>query len=236
MTEHFNQVVKNLNSIGHRYDLSNAFNDLLTISICSFHRTNIQSRLQEKEQANEELYFNTIKRYDKDNLKLLGETLGLLQLNVLKAPYSDPLGEYFMQYITRGQNGQYFTPEHICEFMAQIHGERNTVFKKNVLDPASGSGRMLLSFAKLNPDNYFYAADNSNICAKMACLNFFLNGLRGEVAWMNSLTMEWYGGWQINQGGLGILPIEKEQSKIFNTPFLKRQNEVKSSISQLELF
>jgi len=57
---------------------------------------------------------------------------------------------------------------------------------------------------------------NAGTCAKMATLNAFVNGLRGEVAWMNSLSMEWYGGWQINMNGLGILPIDKEQSRIWS--------------------
>lgn len=50
----------------------------------------------------------------------------------------------------------------------------------------------------------------------MATLNFFINGLNGEVAWMNCLSMEWYGGWSINQNGIGIVPITKEQSKIWS--------------------
>ena len=52
----------------------------------------------------------------------------------------------------------------------------------------------------------------------MATINFFLNGLKGEVAWMNTLTMEWLGGWHINQNGLGVIPIEKENSQIWSKP------------------
>ncbi|MEM8527827.1 MAG: hypothetical protein AAGG68_24510 [Bacteroidota bacterium] len=66
----------------------------------------------------------------------------------------------------------------------------------------------------------------------MATLNFFLNGLRGEVAWMNTLSIEWYGGWQINNNGLGILPIEKEESRIWSHP--PKPNENKDQ--QLTLF
>lgn len=32
----------------------------------------------------------------------------------------DPLGEFFMNYITRGQNGQFFTPMHVSEMMAAM--------------------------------------------------------------------------------------------------------------------
>ncbi|WP_053222401.1 N-6 DNA methylase [Roseivirga seohaensis] len=216
MTNYFNELTKHLNTLGRRHDLARVFNDLLTLGICSFHSTNIKSLLQEKDEKNETLYFETIKPYAKDDLRELSKALGILQLNVYHEPYSDILGEFFMCHITRGQNGQYFTPEPVCELMAVINIEDAESDGKRVLDPACGSGRMLLRAAKINQRNYFFGADSSNTCAKMATLNFFLNGLKGEVAWMNSLSMEWFGGWQINQSGLGILPIEKEQSRIWS--------------------
>lgn len=102
--------------------------------------------------------------------------------------------------------------------MARITLDDKTIGKR-ILDPACGSGRTLLSAAKTNHKNCFFGADNDATCAKMATLNFFLNGLKGEVSWMNSLSNEWYGGWHINMNGLGIVPIHKEYSAIwFNPP------------------
>ena len=185
------------------------------MSSCIFHRTNIQSRLQEKYEYNEVLYMEAINPYTKDDLTNLGQALGTLQLNAPDNPYPDILGEFFMQHITQGQNGQYFTPEPIGTFMATLNFVDTESEGRRILDPACGSGRMLLSTAKLNQRNYFFGADNNNTFAKMATLNFFLNGLNGEVAWMNSLSMEWYGGWHINTDGIGIIPIEKEHSMIW---------------------
>ncbi len=219
MTNHFNELSKQLNSLGHRYDRGKVFNDFLILCICTFHHINIQSRLTEKDETNEKIYMDTIQAYKKEDLDVFSQMLATLQLNVLDNPYFDILGEYFMQEITKGQNGQYFTPEDICEFMALLQfAKKETVQGQRVLDPACGSGRMLLAFARHKPDNYFYGADNTITCARMAALNFFLNGLRGEVAWMDSLKMEFYGGWRINMSGIGILPIEKEQSVIWNKP------------------
>ncbi len=244
MTSRYSEFVKPLVVLGHRHDLSRVFNDLLTIGICSFHRTNIQSRLQEKDQDNETLYLETIKPYKPEDLNGFAQAMGVLQLSVLDDPYSDILGEFFMEHITKGQNGQYFTPTPVCEMMAQINVPDKSSEGNRILDPACGSGRMLLSAAKISHRNYFFGADSSNTCAKMATLNFFLNGLQGEIAWMNSLSMEWFGGWHINRHGLGILPIEKEQSEIWSEApkreapkFDKRpQNKTNQPTEQLTLF
>ncbi len=214
-------MAKDLETLGRSHDLSKVFNDLLTLGICSFHRTNILSELRESDPVNEALYMQTINPYKIAELETMALILGQLQLNVLDNPYSDLLGEYFMLEISKGHNGQYFTPEHVCDMMALLQMDDTQPQRQRVLDPACGSGRMLLAFAKHSPDNYFFGADNSNTCAKMAVLNFFLNGIRGEVAWMDSLRMEYYGGWRINTEGLGIVPIEKEQSFIWSAPLPK---------------
>lgn len=241
MTNHFNELSKQINSLGHRYDRSKVFNDFLIICICTFHHINTQSRLTETDEVNEKIYLETIQAYKKEDLAVFSQMLTIIQLNVLDSPYSDILGEYFMQEITKGQNGQYFTPEEVCEFMALLQfAEKDTVQGQRVLDPACGSGRMQLAFAKHKPDNYFFGADNTITCARMAALNFFLNGLRGEVAWMDSLKMEFYGGWHINTKGIGILPIEKEQSIIWKKPPEPKAQDMEQTgaepVSQLTLF
>lgn len=235
MTDHFNEISKLLNSLGRKHNLSTVFNDFLTLGICSYHRTNIQTKLQQVDTANETLYLNTIKKYDKEEIVIFPKILGELHLQVYDHPYSDILGEYFTEHITRGENGQYFTPEPICQLLGQIVAEKQTATHKSILDPACGSARMLLNFAKNNPNNNFYGADVSNTCAKMATMNFFLNGLKGEVAWMNTLSMEWYGGWHINTDGIGIVPIEKEVSEIWSHPPKPKLDEPEQG-SQLTFF
>ncbi len=211
----FNSIALRL---GRRHELSTIFNDLLTMAVCAFHQTNIGSGLTKKDPTNEALYMSTIKGYERDELDDFGALLGHLQANVLDAPYSDLLGVFYSEHITMGHNGQYFTPEPVCKIMAQLTTPEENPVQQHVLDPACGSARTLLCFAELHPDNYFYGADNNITCAKMSCVNLFLNGLRGEVSWLNSLSNEWYGGWNVNTNGLGIVPIEKESSYIWLHP------------------
>ena len=229
----YKDFVKVIESIGRRHSLSTVFNDFLTVSICSFHETNIMTRLAVKDEANEELYMTTIAKYKKDELTDLTKLLGIFQANAYNNPYSDLLGTYFTEHITQGHNGQFFTPDAVCKMMAQLQGEPGTIGGKNVADHTCGSGRLLLAFAEINPNNKFYGADNNNTCAKMSTLNFFISGLQGEVAWMNTLTMEWYGGWQVNRWpSVGIVPIEKEHSRLWAEP-PKAKNPLKN-IDDLE--
>lgn len=245
-SELYKEFIKTAEWLGRKHSLSKVFNDFLSIAICTFHETNLMTQLQHKDEANEALYFETIAGYDKKELSDFAKMLGLLQLNTYQAPYSDLLGQFFTEHITQGHNGQFFTPTAVCQAMVKMHGEPGTIEKRTVADPACGSGRLLLAFAEANPNNTFYAADNNNSCAKMSTLNFFLNGLKGEVAWMNTLTMQWYGGWHTNRWPrIGIVPIDKEHSRLWTDPekvkaALQKSEDLQSSArpdgDQLTLF
>lgn len=232
----YKDFVKTIEHLTRRHDRGKVFNDFLTVTICGYHQTNIKTRLQEKDEANEALYMETTSRYNKEEINIFPKLAGIFMQSAYIEPYSDILGEYFTEYVTKGQNGQFFTPSSVCEMMARMQGEPGAIQGKTIADPACGSGRLLLAFAKINPANHFYATDNNNTCAKMTTLNFFVNGLRGEVAWMNTLSMEWYGGWDINNKGLGIVPIEKERSVIWSKPPKVNPDQESGQSQQLTLF
>ena len=62
-----------------------------------------------------------------------------------------------------GQNGQYFTPDHVCELMAKM-----TIPEiqdgQSVCDPACGSGRMLIKATEVNRYGQFYGVDIDRRC------------------------------------------------------------------------
>lgn len=111
--------------------------------------------------------------------------------------YRDALGDLFMELVSGGRNGQFFTPDNVCDMMSQmtipvVHdGE-------NILDPACGSARMLLAAGKRNRNAYFFGCDNDVTCCKMAVINLLQNTLQGEIALMNSLTMEYSKSWEVS--------------------------------------
>ena len=88
-----------------------------------------------------------------------------------------------------------------------MHNPINTT--ELIFDPACGSGRMLLAAAKVNRFAKFYGADVDANCAKMAVINLCLNNMYGEIAWMNTLTNQYFGGWKIVSAIKGIPRIRE---------------------------
>lgn len=63
----------------------------------------------------------------------------------------DYLGEVFEEY-NLGNNGQVLTPRNICTFMAKITLPDKITKMQTILEPALGTGRMLLAVNNLFPD------------------------------------------------------------------------------------
>jgi len=113
------------------------------------------------------------------------------------AGFYDALGDLFMELLSYGKNGQYFTPDPICDMMAAITFTDKLQEGKTICDPTCGSGRMLLSAAKIQRKMKFFGADVDITCCKMTALNMIVNSMPGEVAWMNTLSMEHWKSWHI---------------------------------------
>ncbi len=175
------------NRIAHSKSEDSVFTDFLDMVICALSLGQY-----------EEEYLSIVKRYKKEEVNLFCELLAemLIIMDNEGTGLQDCLGEFFQNNISRGKNGQFFTPEHVCDAMSAMlinKGEQN----KTILDPCCGSGRMLLSVAKISRNNTFYGADIDYRCVKMTAINLCLNALPGEVAWMNTLSMEHWGGYTI---------------------------------------
>ena len=122
----------------------------------------------------------------------------------------DILGEVYMNYLSgtmkKQWTGQFFTPIHICDLMAQITdpGEKGG---ESIMDCCCGSGRMLLAAHIIHPGNYCYAQDMDRICCLMTVCNFLIHGVRGEVVCGNSLDpTDYRDGWKVNET-LNILGV-----------------------------
>ena len=105
------------------------------------------------------------------------------------------MGDMFMEKISRGQHGQFFTPESICTLSAEILGVGDAEEGQTMNDPTSGSGRMLLKALQIarskGREPILYANDLSMTCAKMCLLNFLVNSVDGEVTCGDALKLDW---------------------------------------------
>lgn len=133
---------------------------------------------------------------------LMGEYFLCQQRMMINSQWFDVWGQLFMEMVTNGAKGQFFTPAHLCDLTARIQVSREAVptketqFGKRITinDCACGSGRMLLSaHAYLIPKEgdpnynsqswkpYLYADDVDSMCCKMCAVNFMVHGCFGEI-------------------------------------------------------
>ncbi|MCC8154312.1 MAG: N-6 DNA methylase [Tannerellaceae bacterium] len=184
----------------YRYNYAETFNDFLDYSISWMNWRNPVRDFSYFEKKYENLYPKLHEMFDL-----------LTKAATIHGGFHDALGDLFMELISHGRNGQFFTPESLTDMITQkICG--NLKDDETLLDPACGSGRFLLSGAKINRKAWFFGCDNDITCCKMAVLNMLMNTMQGEIALMDSLRMEYYRSWRVgwqNIGGMN-LPIFKE--------------------------
>lgn len=232
---------RSFEKLSYRHSYSDTFNHFLDFSL---YMLNVNRGQKEFEEVK---YLNNIYSDQKEaeEMASLYNSWSIMADND-GAGFYDALGDIFMEFVSHGRNGQFFTPQPICDVMAQItHGD-NLKPGMTVCDPAAGSGRTLLAMARIERRLKFYAADNDLTCCKMAVMNMVINSMEGEVAWMDTLRMEHYRSWHIKNVRIGThhLPVFHVTGKN-ETAFVERLKETianqpptkdKGKINQLTLF
>lgn len=195
-------VLGHIDEAGRKAGLSRgqAFEDFLTFVRCSL-----------AGQTMEEEYLKTVaKGYGKGKEGKRGidaVVRGFATLvQAMEETGQDVLGDMFQGGITRGEAGQFFTPQPIADLMTQLtFNDDASEERKSICDPACGSGRFLLAIAKKHRHYQVTGIDVDHRCAQMAAINLGLNGLYGWAVWGNSLTLETHRVYKIGfhlQGGV----------------------------------
>ena len=114
----------------------------------------------------------------------------------------DFLGELYEAVVAgtgrRQGNGQFFTPIHMCDCMAGLVGSEKEDGKNgSVIDPCCGSGRLLLAYHAVKPQDVLHANDIDRTCCLMAVCNFLFHGCMAVVTCGNGLMPDdgketWY--------------------------------------------
>jgi len=160
----------------------------------------------------EEQYLETVKAYadgpaGKRGCDLQAKLFGEL-VQIMEETRADILGDLFQGAITFGENGQFLTPDCVCELMAHMTGGEG----ETVADFCCGSGRMLLAAAQLNCNREFIGQDVDLRCVRMTAMNLALRGLYGYVIWGDSLKHEQRLVYRTGFNGRGFVRVASQAS------------------------
>jgi len=170
------------------------FIDFLQMTTCAMISENV------KECAREKQYLEITQRYHKEDLQMFSGLLGQA-MKFMSRTNRECLSELWEVYAANAKLGQFFTPWHVCEFMAKISvssidwSKYSPARKCWINDCACGGGRLLLAAAKqvpgINANSVaFHGVDTDpNVCM-VAALNLLFFNLNGVIVNGNALTME----------------------------------------------
>jgi len=162
----------------------------------------------------EEDYLEIAGRYSRDELSEFARAMALLVNEMQEKTFEDCLGPYYTEiaaHSTVSARGEFYTPQALAEVMARLSVDPAEIIEKGrpitVSDPCSGSGGLILSFAKLfapqAPDQPSHVdliratlVDVNPIAADMAYINTTLWGIPAQVIWGNTLSLETHSGWK----------------------------------------
>lgn len=190
----FDTFQKLMGRLTDKHDLARAFDDWLEYIIMG-HLTDNSMKWD--------------KNYTKDEIKTLYEMYREFVLTMDKKLVSDKdwfdfPGTYYEACIVtpyqREKAGQFFTPANVCDLMATMtlaSTEHQPGMRIN--DPTAGSGRCLLAAHVQRPGCFMTAEDLDHTCVLMAVVNFLIHGVMGDVIWRDSLTLNFYGAWRVNE-------------------------------------
>ena len=190
----FNKIFDKLAMVNDRSIIWNQFLDYcIDINLLNSHERHLDFK------GNEEAY-----------AEMLGEWLKQLEKDLENKPYSDMLGEFYEELVlSHGKSksiGQFYTPSDVTNLVTQL--TLNEVSEGVVNDCACGSARMLMSAHVQSKGNLICVGqDLDEVSCKMAVLNFWSHGVRGSIIHQNTLTLDYYQAWRVNNYLYHGLPI-----------------------------
>lgn len=206
------KIVKTIRRLGYIYSAWDVFSDFIEMGALTV--ANSVDHTAEAWGKREARYLETINKYRPEEQNLFPEMLADLaevlqyELTWSNAPV-DVLGAVFHELEFHNQHrGQFFTPQHICDFMGAIAlGDAQERLKEKgyiaLNEPCCGSGAMCLGLAKAMMDvglNYcaqliVLATDIDIKCVYMCYLQLSLYGIPAVVTHGNTLTLEEWSRW-----------------------------------------
>lgn len=198
------EFLKTFNRLTQKYRAWDVWRDFIIMYACAlsnpFDKKNFDAR--------EKRYLKIINKYSKNEQAIFLELTVQITMALDDNPEQDFLGKVFMELnLGNGDKGQFFTPYHVCESMAEIAiGDVEEKIKQkgyvSVNDPCCGAGATLIAgihairkrLEKCKPPlNYqncvlVVAQDIDEIVTLMCYIQISLLGVAGYIKVGNSIT------------------------------------------------
>ncbi len=148
-------------------------------------------------------------------MNMVQEWIRIMERETRTDGWCDPFGDLYMVLASQGakqSQGQFFTPEHICELMVSCAILSENTPGRRVNDPTCGSGRLLLAWHSHCPEAYLVGEDINRTCCLMTVCNMLVHGCVGEVICHDSLNpQDFVDGWKVNPilGQTGLPTIKR---------------------------
>ena len=207
------KILKAIRSLAYRHSTWNVFSDFVELGALSIANSCALIKTEEWEKR-EQRYLDVIGKYGKEEQQIFPTMFADLvealtyALTWENAPV-DILGVIFHELELHNHwSGQFFTPQHICDFMGKIAlGDSKADVERlgfiRCYEPACGSGAMIFGFARAMMDaelNYcsqlvVEATDIDSKCCHMSFIQLSLYGIPAVVIHGNTLTLEEWERW-----------------------------------------
>lgn len=194
--------VKDFMKLAYTRSKWTVWDDFITMFACSI--SNAVDKSDIHWDAREKMYLSIVKKYKKDELDIFPQLAAYVVEALDENQEQDFLGELFMNLdLSNEHNGQFFTPYNVCDFMAKITCDVDSIPETGPItinDPACGAGATLIAAVNelrkiyekrgLNFQNYVLATaqDIDQNVGLMCYIQLSLLGVAGFVKIGDSLT------------------------------------------------
>lgn len=194
--DYHKEFLKTFQKLTYRHRAWDIWRDFVVMFACSLSNAVNKEHYEEREAR----YMKIIGKYNKEEQNLFPELAAHTVMALEENPEQDFLGGIFMELnLGDGKNGQFFTPYHVCELMAEI-AEGNNVAEQvkkegyiTIHDCCCGAGATLiagvhaarkqLEKVNLNYQNHVLvvAQDIDEIVALMCYIQLSLLGVAAYI-------------------------------------------------------
>jgi len=133
-------------------------------------------------EQREDDYMSLIKGMKREKLTGYSQMFGELMAFFIDGNYGDPLGDFYMNHVSSGKGGEFFTPFHVAHMMASM---LNPEPEGAILDPCCGTGVMLIAarcvihkkhgwIASSQYGRNLYGIDINGDIVKLAKINMYM--------------------------------------------------------------